>query len=146
VKANLDMLELKTAKLGALKENIRMRVKGYGLSEAHSTWSHKHKQRSVTKLASHLEWIIEWEKNQDIPNEPHIEVPQRKNEATLGTQTLEARKLDDAFDKKTESIRGEVGKLRKIKEAHGEGSIYLVMQPMVRPNMLELVDKRIDVL
>jgi hypothetical protein len=71
VQAKLDRLESKTAKLDALKENIRMRVKGYGLSEAHITWSHKRKQRSVTKLASHLEY-----KNQDIPDEPHIEVPQ----------------------------------------------------------------------
>ena len=62
----------------------------------------------MTKLASHLEWIIEWEKNQDIHDEPHIKVPQRKNDATLRTQTLEAQKLDEAFDKKTESIRGEV--------------------------------------
>jgi hypothetical protein len=43
VKANLDRLESKTAKLDALKENIRMRVKGCVLSEAHITWSHKHK-------------------------------------------------------------------------------------------------------
>jgi len=33
-----------------------------------------------------------------------------------------------------------------MREAGGEGSIYLVMQPMVRPKMLELIDKRIDVL
>ena len=55
VQAKLDRLESKTAKLDALKENIRMRVKGCGLSEAHITWLHKRKQRSVTKLASHLE-------------------------------------------------------------------------------------------
>ena len=146
VQANLDRLESKIAKLDALKENIRMRVKGCGLSEAHITWSHKHEQRSVTKSSSHLEWIIGWEKNQDIPDEPHIKVPQQKNDATLGTQTLEAQKLDEAFDKKTESIRGEVEQSRKTREARGESTIYLVMQPMVRPKMLELVDTRIDVL
>jgi hypothetical protein len=59
VQANLNRLDSKTAKLDALKENIRMRVKGCDLSGAHITWSHKHKQRSVTKLASHLKWIIE---------------------------------------------------------------------------------------
>jgi len=65
----------------------------------------------------------------------------------LGTQTLEAQKLDKAFDEKTESIRGEVKQLRKTREACGEGGIYLVVvQPMVQPKMLELVDKRIDVL
>ena len=146
MQANLDRLDSKTVKLDALKENIRMRVKGCGLSEAHITWSHKRKQRSVTKLASQLELIIEWKKNQDIADEPHIEVPQRNNAATLGTQTLEAQKLDKAFDKKTESIRGEVEQVRNTREARGEGSIYLVMQPMLRLKMLELVDKRIDVL
>ena len=80
------------------------------------------------------------------PDKSHIEVPQRKNYVTLGTQALEAQKLDEAFDKKTESIRGEVEQLRKTREARGEGSIYLVIQPMVQPKMLELVDKRIDVL
>ena len=69
-----------------------------------------------------------------------------KEVAILGTQTLEAQKLDEAFEKKTESIRGEVEQLRKTREARGEGSIYLVIQPMVQPKMLELVDKRIDVL
>ena len=118
VQANLDRLDSKIAKLDALKENIIMRVKGCGLSEAHITWSHKHKQRSVTKLASHLEWIIEWEKNQDIPDKSHIEVPQGKNDATLGTQTLEAQKLDEVFDKKTESIKGEVDQLRNIRVCH----------------------------
>ena len=67
-----------------------------------------------------------------------------KEVAILGTQTLEAQKLDEAFDEKTESIRGEVKQLRKTREACGEGSIYLVMQPMVRLKNLELVDKRIE--
>ena len=112
--------------MGALKYNIRMRVKGCVLSEAHITWSHKRKQHSLNKLASHLEWIIEWEKNQDISDELHIEVPQQKNDASLGTQTLEAQKLDESFDEKTGSIRGEVKQLRKTREARGEGSVYLV--------------------
>ena len=84
----------------------------------HHLVTHKRKQRSLTKLASHLEWIIEWEKNQDIPDKPHIEVQQRKNDATLGTQTLEAQKLDEVFDKKTESIKGEVDQLRNIRVCH----------------------------
>ena len=69
-----------------------------------------------------------------------------KNDATLGSQTLEAQKLDEAFDKQTKSIRGEVEQLRNTREACGEGSIYLVMQPMVRLKNLELVDNRIDVI
>jgi len=138
VQANIDRLESKTAKLDALKENIRMRVKRCGLSEAHITWSHKHEQRSVTKSSSHLAWIIGWEKNQDIPDEPHIEVPQQKNVAILGTQTLQAQKLNETFDKMTGSIRGEVEQLRKTREACGEGSIYLVVQPMVCQNFLNL--------
>ena len=85
--------------MDALKENIRIRVKGCGLSEARITWSHKRKQRSVSKLASHLEWIIAWEKDQDIPDEPHIEVLEQKNDTALGTQTSEGQNLDEAFDK-----------------------------------------------
>ena len=107
---------------------------------------HTHKQRSVSKLASHLEWIIDWGKDQDIPNEPYIEVRQQENNASLGTHTLEAQNLDDAFDKKTKSIRGEVEQLKKTREACGEGSICLAIQPMLRQKMLELVDIRIDVL
>ena len=108
MKANIDRLESKTATLDALKENIRMHVKGCSLSESHITWSHKRKQRSVSKLVKHLEWIIELEKDQDIPDEPQIEVPQQKKDASLGTQTLEDQNLDEAFEKKTELIRGEV--------------------------------------
>jgi len=36
--------------------------------------------------------------------------------------------------------------LGKTREACGECSIHFVVQPMVWPKMLELVDKRIDVL
>jgi len=56
-----------------------------------------------------LEWIIiEWEKDQDIPNEPHIQETQRKKDASLETRTLEVQNLDETFEKKTESIRNEV--------------------------------------
>ena len=146
VKRNLGKLTSKTAQLDALKENIRMRVKGCGFEMAHITWSFRRKQRSVKELADKLEWIIEWEKSQVVPAEPHMELPQRRKDATLGTQTLESNELDEKYEKKATSIRVGVEKLRRTREARGEGSIFTSMQPLVKPDLNELMKKRIDVL
>ena len=117
----------------------------------HITWSQKRKQQSVSKVASHVEWIIDWKKDQDIPDKPQMEVPQRKTYASLGTRTLEAEELYELFEKKTASIRGEVEhwavEKDKRREGRGErGSIYTVMQPTVRPTLQELLEKSIDIL
>ena len=146
VKQNLNKLKSKTAKLEALKENIRMRVKGCGFEEAHITWSFRRKQRSVNELAKKLEWVIEWEKDQEVPLEPRIELPQRRNDASLGSRTEEAEQLDEKFNKKSASIRVEVEKMRRAREARGEGCIYREMQPLVKPDMIDLLSRRIDVL
>ena len=37
-------------------------------------------------------------------------------------------------------------KLKREREARGEGSMYSVLQPFVRPELKDLIDKRIDVL
>ena len=58
VDRNLAKLTSKTAKLEALKENIRMRVKGCGWEACHIAWSHQRRQRSVKELSKHLKWII----------------------------------------------------------------------------------------
>ena len=90
-----------------------MRVKGCGLEMAHITWSFWGKQRSVKELAEKLEWIIEWEKSQVASAEPHMELRQRRNLATLGTQTLESNELNEKYEKKATSIRVGVGEVEK---------------------------------
>ena len=81
-----------------------------------------------------------------MPLEPRIELPQRRNDASLGSRTEEAEQLDKKFHKISASIRMEVEKIRRAREARGEGCIYREMQPLVKPDMIELLSKRIGVL
>ena len=80
----LEKLKSKTAKLDALKENIKIRVIGFGwIEDCHITWSHKKNPRPVSELAKHLEWIIGWEKEKKLPKKPHITAPARRKDALL---------------------------------------------------------------
>ena len=51
-----------SAKVEALKENIRMRVLGLGWKQFSITWSQKGVRRSVDDLAMHLKMIIREER------------------------------------------------------------------------------------
>ena len=90
--------------------------------------------------------MITWEIDEDVPEDPHIKVPEQMNDASLGTRMDKVNDLKSKFTARTGSIRGDVEKLRKAQEARGEGNLYKEMQPFVRPELEELVEERIDVL
>ena len=54
--------------------------------------------------------------------------------------TEEGRQLDNECEEKNAKIRKDIEKLRRAREAHGEGSMYNALQPLVRPKMEDLVD------
>ena len=58
VERELKKLTSKTAKVYALKENIRMRVLGLGWTDLAITWSNRGVQLSVSELTSYLKAII----------------------------------------------------------------------------------------
>ena len=85
VDANFAELKYEAARLDALKENIWMRVKGCGWEKTHTTWSHKRIERTVKELVTHLKRVITSKMDQDVPEDSNIKVPERRNDASLGT-------------------------------------------------------------
>ena len=146
VKTMLARLRSESAKVEALKENIRMRVIGLGWKQFAITWSHKGAKRSVDELATHLKMIIREEKRLTPPKDPALEMPKCLELPILGTtsQQLIESNATAAIDEK--EFRERVAELRMQREARGEGSIFSVMRPLYCPELDELMDKRIDVL
>ncbi len=83
----LGRLKLESAKLKALKENIRMHVIGLGWKQFTITWSHRGAKQSVEELAAHLRMIIREGKKLMPPKDPAVEMPKRLELPILGTAT-----------------------------------------------------------
>ena len=147
MKTMLGRLNSESAKLEALKENIRMRVIGFGWTQFAITWSSKGKKRSVVELTHHMKMIIKEEKKLTPPTDPAIQLPTRDELPVLGTTaTQQLIDSNETAHIDEEQFRKEVEELRQQREDRGEGSIYSALQPLVCPEPDELVDKRIDVL
>jgi len=65
---------------------------------------------------------------------------------TLGTQTCDAAALDHMYLSDENKFKQRAEKARRERESKGEGSIYSLLQPFSRPELTELIGKRIDVL
>ena len=97
VAINLSRLNSDTARYNALKENILIRVKGFGWDWCKHAWSKNGKKYTIAKLSTHLQYIIKVEKAYKIPNEPPLKVPTRVNLPILGMQTDQVQKLDGQY-------------------------------------------------
>ncbi len=73
----LKKLNSDSAKRDALKNNIYIHTKGFGLTEFHITMIHNRQQRSIRELSDHLRMIIRKEQNMEIPDKPPVDLPQR---------------------------------------------------------------------
>jgi hypothetical protein len=142
----LARLKSETAKIEALKENIRMRVIGCGWTQFATTWSHQGKKKSVDELKNHPKWIIKEEKKLTVPSDPFIELPTRAELPVLGTATQQLIDSNNTAQIDEEQFRKDAQEMRQQREDRGEGSIFSVLQPLVCPEPDELLDKRIDVL
>jgi hypothetical protein len=146
VQKMLGWLKSESAKLKALKENIRMRVIGLGWKQFTITWSHRGAKQLVEELAAHLRMIIREEKKLTPPKDPALEMPKRLEPPILGTATQQLMESNATARINKEQFRKEAEELQKQREARGKGSIFSVMQPLYCPELDELTNKRIDVL
>ena len=147
VSRELKKLTSESAMVHLLKENIRIRVVGMGYGKGNTpdyttVWSKK----TSKELADRLRFIIQDEKKYTPPNEPVVKVPKPKEVPVLGTRTAEYAKLNEKYEDEKEVIKNNAETLRLQREARGEGSMYSIMQPHARPDLEELIGKRIDVL
>ena len=107
----LGRLKSESAKLEALKENIRMRVIGLGWKQFAITWSYKGAKRSVSKLAAHLKMIIREEKKLTPPKDPALVMPKRIELPILGTATRQLMESEASALIDEEQFRREANEL-----------------------------------
>ena len=75
----LKHLKTKKDKYEALKENIQIRVIGFGWKQFKQAWSKDGNPYTIEFLANALKNIIRKSSKMDIPKAPSIEIPKRKN-------------------------------------------------------------------
>ena len=97
VTRELKKLTSDNAKYTAIKENIRMHVKGLGWVQFDHAWSKGGRKYSVFELAKHLQKIIREEKKIAVPNEPPLIAPQRVALSVLGTQSSQVESIDAKY-------------------------------------------------
>ena len=146
VATNLNRLKSDTARYNALKENILIRVNGFGWDWCKHAWSKNGTKYTIAELSAHLQYIIKEEKVNDIPSEPPLKVPTRANLPILGTQTHQVQKLDGQYLVNENSYKLTARTILHERELRGEGSIHESMQSWFPPALCDLVDERIDVL
>jgi hypothetical protein len=145
---SIELAKLKTqaAKYRAVKENILIRVIGFGWDWCKHPWSKDGIKFTTHQLAKHLQEIIVKEKHMKKPLAPPLRVPTRMNLPTLGTQLSLVQGLDQKYLNDEEEIKRKADQTRKTREKRGEGSMHSQLQPFSRPAVDSLVDQRIDVL
>ena len=95
VDRELKKIRSKSAKLNALKENIRIRVLGLGWKDLATPWSRDSRELTPDKLIDHLKNIISYQRTRGMPKDPPVDFPKRKMLPTLGskTSTLSEKKI-----------------------------------------------------
>ena len=83
----------------------------------------------------------------EIPDKPLANVPARREMKILGNDlTAEVRELDTKYFNQVVKLREDAEKLRQELESKGEGSMYSQLQPWIRPELVNLLEQRIDIL
>ncbi len=75
-----------------------------------------------------------------------MNVPKRMDLPVLGTEIDDIADLDVKYLANEEKFRLNADRIRQAREARGEGSMYSLLQPFSRPNVNELLGRRIDML
>ena len=147
VSNGVKKLKTKKDKYEALKENIKIRVIGFGWDQFHQTWSKDGNPHSIEFLAEKLKDIIRKSKKLKIPEEPPIDVQNRKNLPSLGERTADVKALDLNYIKDTKKFKKDAQRLRREREDSGYGDMYSVLQSVAVPKIDDsFIGKRIDVL
>ena len=147
-KTEFEKLPSRTAKLNSVKEQIRIRVKGFGWTDLHHPWSENGVEFSPEHLLSHLmDKIIPEQNKRQLPIEPTMNLPSRKHLPQLGTQTLDVAKLEERYESERETAVAEAIKLREQMENEGATDRHERLQPSVSPAVNEdLIGSEIEIL
>ena len=82
-----------------------------------------------------------------IPDKPPANVPERREMPTIGNAlTTEVRELETKYFDQVGKFREYAEKIRQELESKGERSMYSQLQPWIRPELVNLLKQRIDVI
>jgi hypothetical protein len=130
-------MESHTKKLKAVKEQLQIRVIGFGWKDLHPPWSKDGKLYTADELFQYLlHTIIPQQSVRDIPVSPTMDLPSRKVTPWLGQRTADVEMLDQRYeDKKARAIEEAVA-MREQLENEGITDKHERLQP-TRPDVDE---------
>ncbi len=92
-------LSRQTAKLNAVKEQIKICVKGFGCSDLHHPWSENGVEIWPEALLAHLvDNIIPQQTKLRLPSVRTMNLPSHKHTLQLGTQTTGDALLEERYE------------------------------------------------
>ena len=122
-KAAYKKLESNTARLNAVKEQIRIYVIGFGWKDLHHPWSKDGRSYTADELFKYLvqTLIPEISRRGGIPNSPTMDLPSRSRIVTpqLGTRTADLDDLDQFHENKKQGAIKEAVDMRNQMEDDG---------------------------
>ena len=101
-----------------MKEQIHIRVVGFGWKDLHHAWSEGGIAHSPKTLLKHLvEVIIPEQQKRKIPDEPKMELPSCKLTPQLGTKTADVELLEICYENEKKNAVVEAMQMRDALEA-----------------------------
>lgn len=130
-----------------MKEQIRIRVLGFGCKDLHHPWSKDGVTYTPQQLMNYLlDVIIPQDRKRGIPEKPVMNLPSRKNLPQLGEKTADVDALDMRYEEHRDKAIEEAVQLREDLEEQGVMDRHEKKQPP-RPNVdEELVDVMMEML
>jgi hypothetical protein len=126
--AEYAKLNSTSAKLEALKEQIRIRVLGLGWKDLACAWSAEGKPFPPAQLLAHLNTIILAQAKRPIPTAPPAPGMGRKTLPEFGKRTAQVAGLDDREAAGGAAIVAAARALKATREAKGIGDSYQARQ------------------
>ena len=135
-------LTSETAKINLMKQQITIRVKGFGWKETcHHAWSKEGIMFTGDELKDHLVNVIfPYERLQTIPTVPKVNLPTRQSELklTLGTVSHDVQGLNENSQELEEKLREKADEELDLRDIDGN------FQAITAPTMADLLGKRIQ--
>jgi len=142
-----NKLEGHTAKLNAVKDQIRIRVIGFGWKDLHHPWSKNGKVYTADEPLKYLVDILVPEQAvRGIPEVPTMDLPPRKVTPRLGQRTVDVEMLDERYEEERQSAINEAVAMRAQLENEGVIDKHEKLQP-ARPDVDEkLIGVELEIL
>ena len=119
VDREFSTLVSKNSKINAIKEQIRIRVVGFGWKDLSHPWSKDGREYTLEELKLHLVTIIIPEQaKRRIPATPSVNMPTRGSvdQNQLGTRSKDVETLDSSHEDDTVQFKEDAIELRKEEE------------------------------